>query len=267
MKKLFSMIMILFISISLFACTINQVPDKPIDNDNDNTDTTNTDTTNTDDKVDTGFSGIYYSQTLQAEDPYFPCIIFTTDGKFTFVENVYEGMIENNGVYSINDKQIDCILLENNLNGFSGENLKELTFIKDGNDLILMNDLCMSKKLDVFKTEKRIAQEHSNPANPYMPTETVYKSTSELASPGYEPLLILSDNYSFVFSENTFHGMTSIQGRYEMDNWGNLNCIVEYSDDENLHEIYFLKVEDHYELQTDLILSRTGDEFYYYSGE
>lgn len=271
MKRLLKVSMVILICFSMFGCT-NQKKEEPSivitdaqnnNNSNNNNNENKDNNTEKPEVVSTGFSGTYYSNTDEASDPYYPTVTFNKDGTFSFIENCYAGMIESSGTYTVNDKQIDCVLTQNNMQGFKGDDVKEITFIKDGNSLIIMNEICMTKKLDVFTVEKKVVgNTEIYGAGPDF-TEYYYVCDNELSVDGYEPRLILRDDNSFTFEENTFHGMAYIHGTFTSDRNGTLTCKVTDSDDIYVEELVFTMGDGYYELQNDLIMSVKGNRFEY----
>ncbi|MCQ2555362.1 MAG: hypothetical protein MJ171_06890 [Clostridia bacterium] len=144
MKKILVIIMIMVLSLFAVACGGGNEPvttpdgptDGPIDGPN-------------------GAPQLTYSKWQMDDDSmlpeYLPTVEFDTAGHFTFTENVYEGMKTLEGGWSSDEKGFYCTVDINDLQGFLGQDVKEITFLYDGDMLVIKTDICMTRVDTKFK--------------------------------------------------------------------------------------------------------------------
>lgn len=92
---------------------------------------------------------------------YLPTVEFDASGSFTLTENVFSGMAKFKGWYEETDTGYICHVKDaSQLQGFNcGEGpcnaIETIEFAKDNEiTMVLMTDLCLSRKFDVFDIVK-----------------------------------------------------------------------------------------------------------------
>ena len=202
---------------------------------------------------------------LSGKDPseviteYLPYVELYSDGTFVFVENVYSGMAEIRGTYVNENGKYTCSITDKSaMQGYAGYELDTLTFHMAGGGLELADNICMSKKGDIFLPEG-IGGDKTLLGK--------YISDTEDSVDEYKPYLELYSDGSFVLAENVYEGMSKIYGTYSIHN-GILTCtITDKSTMQgytgyDLNSISFnVKQTDVYELANDICMSRKGDIF------
>lgn len=102
------------------------------------------------------YAGTYIHAPMQdVKNEYLPKLVINSAGEFEFIENVYSGMGVYKGVIDIDGNIIKCQVKDaSSMQGYTGENVKTIEFVKEGTTLVLKTDLCMSKNGDKFSLNK-----------------------------------------------------------------------------------------------------------------
>ena len=86
-------------------------------------------------------------------EEYLPYVVFDSQGRFVFTENLFSGMGEISGTYELTDTGYVC-KVEQSYYGWKGYDVKVIEFeFKDMETLELKTDLCMSLAGDLFHVE------------------------------------------------------------------------------------------------------------------
>ena len=95
---------------------------------------------------------VYYAPDVAANcEPY---IEFYDDRTFVMYENLYAGMGYIRGLYTVVGDTYTCTVASNyDLTGFMGRDTLSFSFKVSGSDLILQNDICLSRKDAVFELQ------------------------------------------------------------------------------------------------------------------
>ena len=84
-------------------------------------------------------------------DEYLPSLTLYTDSSFCFTENVYAGMANIYGYYSVSGSKIILDVTDNkSLTGFAGQDVKQIVLEQTKQGYVLRTDLCMSRSGEQF---------------------------------------------------------------------------------------------------------------------
>lgn len=179
------------------------------------------------------------------------------------------------------------VYMFSNFDGFvnpDGEQIYNFEFFEqDDGSLILNGNLYVSKANDVFTVDGNVPDWYQYYMIPETPTEgnITYKFVHDYIEGVMEsdyPTLIIYDNGDFKFIENAYAGLGEFNGWYQMvddtyichitdTNLNGFNC-GQGVGCETLQEIVFdITANGSLVLKTDLVMSRTMDEFFVKIGE
>ena len=200
----------------------------------------------------------YYCISGSYADPYRPKLMVMSDGTFVYVENLYEGMGEYRGTYTIEGGEIICNVEYVGFGGYAGDDVTEIRFRAEGDVLVLDRDLCSSFKGYLFSDDLSKIPEQ---------TLSAYYSQAGRFDKNNEPNVIFFEDGSFLFYEATKEGFGAYTGTYERED-NILHLTVQSVDftgkGADVTEITMEIVSDEeLELQTDLCRSLAKDLFKY----
>ena len=93
----------------------------------------------------------YVMNTSDTIDRYRPSVEMFSNGRYIFVENLYEGMANVTGIYHTNGSELYLRVVDNSqMQGFAGDDLKEIGFTVSGNSIYSMQDVCFTRKGSEF---------------------------------------------------------------------------------------------------------------------
>lgn len=98
----------------------------------------------------------YQSTTTECNPPYIPKVEFMEGNTFNFTENLYEGMGNYTGHFTVQGNQLTLDVEDINFSGFLGDDVKVIRFtIMEDGTLTLQNDLCFSRSGQTFGRVER----------------------------------------------------------------------------------------------------------------
>ena len=211
--------------------------------------------------------GNYVNRSFEASAGYEPEITFEETGIFFMRENLFEGMGQYVGQYTVSDGMVICNVDTIGFSGFAGDNVKQFRFQITEDALILADDLCASGK--GHRSERTGSPYTLAPKQEVGEiTETrLYISSNKSFEGKYSPMLELDPDRTFILTENLYSGMGHYYGTYEVDEYV-LTLHVSKTDfsgfaGDDVKEIRFEALsEDVFQLMTDLCGSRQFDWWY-----
>ncbi len=98
----------------------------------------------------------YQSTTTECNPPYIPKVEFMEGNTFNFTENLYEGMGNYTGHFTVQGNQLTLDVEDINFSGFLGDDVKVIRFtIMEDGTLTLQSDLCFSRSGQTFGRVER----------------------------------------------------------------------------------------------------------------
>ena len=161
---------------------------------------------------------VYVLDNQDTSAMYLPQLTLLEDGKFVFVENLYEGMGTYVGDYTVQQNDVRCTVTACSFSGggVAGGDVTELTFsLQPDGSLQLGQNLCYAQKDDIFFPQS--AQRSV--------IGTVYVSQWDGAVQGCEPTIAFAADGSFTMEENLLDRMGTYTGSYDICG-SSVRCVV-----------------------------------------